>query len=288
MRRREIDVIHDAVVIAAQEIHGRPQDGAFRESILRDALRDQFAGAKTEVKLGLLGWSSSLGGVDIEFRIPDGHTVAIETKVWDIEYALYDLFKLAAGVQQHRLSSGYLVIAALARQWHGSGIVVAMSTSHPASAATEWTTEEVLEAEGERWRKQFARAAVHPKWLPARFVTVAAPSVVMPHAIDHEIRVIGVKAVGNDEVRISEDGTIPSAAPGTAGAEHARDTDADDAVFQQSLRQGSPAMRIFYSHATPAEKLVMLGDLRDVRPDLAAEIEGYCESAAMQVAAQDT
>lgn len=126
---RQIDTVAAAVSEAVQGIRARPQDGSFLERTLRDALASVLPGAaRTEQRLHLRGWKATLGGVDVVFDT-DGSSlpVGIETKVWDIGDALFDVLKLAAGTQQHCLSSGYCVVAATAKQWRRPSIVTSRS-----------------------------------------------------------------------------------------------------------------------------------------------------------------
>jgi hypothetical protein len=95
---------------------------------------------EVECRLGLPTWPATLGGVDIVFDPQrNGRRVGIETKVWDVEDALFDLLKLASAVQYSALTMGYLVIAARPRDWARSSVVSTMSAaSHPACLSTTW------------------------------------------------------------------------------------------------------------------------------------------------------
>lgn len=98
---REIDTIAAAVYEAIQDIRARAQDGSFLERTLRDALASVLPGAgRIEQPLRLSGWKATLGGVDVMFD-PYGSSlpVGIETKVWDVSDALFDVLKLASGTQ---------------------------------------------------------------------------------------------------------------------------------------------------------------------------------------------
>lgn len=154
--RWQTDDIRAAVVACAGEIAGREKDGSFLEATLRDALAQQLAGeSAVERRLGLSHWPPELGGVDIVADLHrDGERVGIETKVWDVEDALFDLFKLAAGSQQGKLRMGYLVIAARARDWERQSVVSAMSViAHPARLWSTWSTAGLLTAEATDWAR---------------------------------------------------------------------------------------------------------------------------------------
>jgi hypothetical protein len=180
---REIDTIRQFVVAAAAEVPAREKDASFLERTLRDALARSLPGAvEVEWPLGLPSFSGRLGGVDIAFDPQArGQWIGIETKVWDVEDALFDLLKLAAGVQEPVLAMGYSVIAARPRDWERASVVSAMSScTHPACVSTTWNTARLLTTK--EWRRIWGRSSARPRALPAGIVTFATEPVGMPRA----------------------------------------------------------------------------------------------------------
>jgi hypothetical protein len=191
-------------VAAADFVIAREKDGSFLERTLRDGLADRLPGeTKTEQRLSLTDWTGRLGGVDVVYRHEaQAAWVGIETKVWDIEDSLFDLFKLAAGIQHGDLCGGCCVIAGRPRDWRGGGPVCAMARG----AQTDWQTAKLLADEATRWARIWARCPARPLALPAQFTTVTAEPVAMPLVPGHEIRIIDVRPVGSARVTIDEHG----------------------------------------------------------------------------------
>ncbi|MBA3747016.1 MAG: hypothetical protein H0W96_05920 [Solirubrobacterales bacterium] len=127
--------------------------------------------------------------------------------MWDVSDALFDLLKLASGTQQHRLSSGYCVVAATAKQWQQPSVVTTMSRhDHPALTESVWSTRRLLIAEHRAWSAIWKKATARPHVLSAGFKTFATNPIDMSHVPDHQIRLIGVRAIGDEELTLAESG----------------------------------------------------------------------------------
>jgi hypothetical protein len=200
--------LRTAVIAAADVIVARGKDGSFLERTLRDALASLLPGACIEQRLTLAAWTGQLGGVDVVYRpSPARPRVGIETKVWDVADSLFDVLKLAAATQNGDLGAGYAVIAGRTRDWQSPSAIREMSRA-AALAVTAWETGQLLRGEAPRWSRTWARSSARPRTLPARFHTLAAEPVTMPHVPGHEIRLIGVQATGADQVSVGEDGQV--------------------------------------------------------------------------------
>lgn len=203
-----LPVLHSAALVAASEIVARSKDGSFLEKTLRDALAAHLPRASIEQRLHLdpVRWPGRLGGVDVLYVDADAR-VGVETKVWGVADSLYDVFKLAAGVQAGKLDAGFCVIAGRSRDWRAPTAILAMSAS-PASSPVEWETAVLLEDHAREWVSIWSRTAIKPLELPARLRTTAGPAIPMPLAPDHEIRIIGVQSVGTGCLRLDLHGAI--------------------------------------------------------------------------------
>jgi hypothetical protein len=283
----EIDRFRPFVVAAAAEVRGREKDGSFLERTLRDALAQHLPGkVATEQPLGLPSWSPGLGGVDI---ICDpqgrGEPIGIETKVWDVEDALFDLLKLAAGTQQAVLKMGYSVIAARPRDWQRRGVVSMMSCdAHPACLSTTWVTADVLTVEAKDWGRIWQRSSARPQAPPALLAVFTTTPVGMPHAPGHEVRIIGVCSVNDRQIGIDDDGRPTRAWGSEADPHREEDPDALFASVEAGIQQARsrPPGAIFYSDMDPAEKITALQALLAERADLESEIAGYISAAIRQ------
>lgn len=195
-----------AVIGAAAVVVGREEAEGFLERTLQDALAERLPAARTGQRLTLALFGPRLGGVDIVYQPRDSSLpVGVETKVWDLADSLYDLFKLAAATQEGALGAGYAVIAARARDWQPPSAIRDMSVTPP-EMLMDWDTDELLRGDSRNWSRIWGRTAVQPKALPARLRTLAAVPVAMPLVVDHEIRLIGVQAIGPEHLPLNSNG----------------------------------------------------------------------------------
>jgi len=121
----------------------------------------------------------------------------VETKVWDVADSLYDVFKLAAGAQRGTIAIGYCVIAGRTRDWRAPTAIREMSQTH-AGTTVEWATADALRDHAAEWARIWNRTAIRPTEIPARLRTVAGEPIPMLQVPDHQIRIIGVQAIGAD------------------------------------------------------------------------------------------
>ena len=191
-----LTVLHRAVVAAAGVVAARPKDGSFLERTLRDALAACLprAGIEQQLNLNRSVWAGRLGGVDVLYE-DAGARIGVETKVWDVSDSLYDIFKLAAGTQAGTIAVGFCVIAGRGRDWRAPSAICKMSTRSPGNRS-EWDAAELLRQHATEWAGIWRRTAIRPTQIPARVWTLADEPVPMPKAPDHQIRIIGVQAVG--------------------------------------------------------------------------------------------
>lgn len=81
---------------------------------------------------------------------------------------------------------------------------------HPALRESVWSTRRLLIAEHRAWSAIWKNATARPHMLPAAFKTFTTKSIDMPHVPDHQIRLVGVRAIGDDQLTLAESGQ-PSA-----------------------------------------------------------------------------
>jgi hypothetical protein len=75
----------------------------------------------------------------------------------------------------------------------------------PFGEAVERDVATVLQADGRGWARIWSRTA-RPAALPARIRTVACEPIPMPHVPDHEIRLVGVQAISQEQLRVDPAG----------------------------------------------------------------------------------
>jgi hypothetical protein len=202
----ELGALHAAVAQAVEEITARDSDGSFLERVLRDALAARLLNAGTERPLNLDSavWPGRLGGVDVLYSPDEGIWIGVETKVWDMADSLYDLVKLAAGTQRGTITAGFCVVAGRQRDWMSPNAVRDLSTS--LGSTVERGIAILLRNDPRSWKSIWSRTAIRPGAVPARIRTVAGEPVSMPGVPDHEIRLIGVQATSDEQLRLDSAG----------------------------------------------------------------------------------
>lgn len=118
--------------------------------------------------------------------------------MWDVADSLYDIFKLAAGTQRETIAIGYCVIAGRHPRLADAPARSARCPQTPIGATAEWTTADVLRDHAQEWARIWKRTAIRPTEIPARLRTLAGEPIAMPLVPDHQIRIIGVQAIGAD------------------------------------------------------------------------------------------
>lgn len=202
----EIRGLREAVVTAADLIEARAKDGSFLERTLRDALVDGLEEARPEVRLTIDSWLGRLGGVDVVYKPSStGGPLGVETKVWDVSDSLFDVLKLAAATQQHLLAAGFVVAAGRRNDWRAPSVVRVMSLGGH-DAPQSWSTVDLLRREDSHWPRIWSRSSARPQAVPATFQTLTIEPVAMSRVPDHEIRIIGIQAVGTKRVALDADG----------------------------------------------------------------------------------
>jgi threonine dehydrogenase-like Zn-dependent dehydrogenase len=205
--------VRAAVARVATGLRARPnRDAPFLESDLRNGLVKVLQGTP-EKRLRIKGWSATLGGVDVFIEaVGPQRGTGIETKVWSIDQVLYDMLKLAAMCHQRDLGIGYVVVAARDRDWTADatrgGLISLMSETGPEPST--WLTAAAIETEGARWSKMVQKTNVKPVWVPAHLETAAAAAVRLPFVHDHQIRIVRVRPVGQQKLRLDEHGAVIS------------------------------------------------------------------------------
>jgi hypothetical protein len=219
---QHLQVLQAAATSAAGSIIARDRDGSFLEKTMRDALAVKLPHARTEQPLSLdqALWPGRLGGVDVLYVSNGGAHVGVETKVWDVADSLYDLFKLAAATQHRRLAVGFCVIAGRARDWRAPSAISDLSVTAP-GAEVEHQVAALLERDERSWARIWSRSPIRPTSIPARVQTMASLPIAMPRAPDHEIRIIGVHAVGRDQLALDADGHCQAASGSPRAQRHA-------------------------------------------------------------------
>ena len=211
-----IETVRAAAAIAALGLRRRPdKEAPFLERDLRDGLVAAL-GATREQRLPISGWSQTLGGTDVFVpgaAVPElepERSTGIETKVWSINEVLYDLLKLAALCQQGDLGVGYAVVAARHRDWSADagrgGVISQMSSGTPEPMTSP--SAGLIGSEGLHWRKMIEKTNVKPAWVPGRIATFTTAVVPAPFVEDHEIRVVGVRPIGHERLRLDEHGSV--------------------------------------------------------------------------------
>jgi hypothetical protein len=110
------------------------------------------------------------------------------------------------------------VIAGRSRDWQAPSAARDMSDA-AIDKSVEWEVATVLRGDERGWARIWSRAPIRPTELAARIRTVAGEPLAMPRVPDHEIRIIGVEAVGRERITLDRFGSTGAAMSSPRGHE---------------------------------------------------------------------
>jgi hypothetical protein len=258
------ELLAEAVPLAGERL-AEHAGGSFLEKYLEAALKAALVELVPAISVSATGhsrvsvpnWQPKMGGFDLRVRLsdqPEGEAL-VETKVWDVEQTLWDLFKLAAGLTMPGVGAAYLVLARHGHRWQDGECVELFAEG---AGPRRWTSGTFFEDWKAAWTELLGGGTARPLSAPAEIETAfiaSAPAVGFP---PYEIRAVAVRLVPGADV-LPFDGNWPAAVGDTPlGPEFSGEEgdQVDPAVEDAIMRRANPSpgsrpddtsFEIFYS-----------------------------------------
>lgn len=206
------DAVARVIAAAAQAIAPASDRDSFLGRLVEEALvrvwPETVPGgtASARVTRSIPAWDPQPGGVDVICTLPDSDPakVAMELKIFDVEQALWDMFKLVSLLESAPdVGAAYLVVASTPRRWERAEVAERFA---PDQTRT-WQTLDLFDRWAKSWAYLLGGGRARPRDLPATITT----SFVARHPVaafpEYELRCVRVAAAEpRRRVVIEEDG----------------------------------------------------------------------------------
>lgn len=206
------EAVARAVEAAARTITRAPDRDSFLERLVEKALVRVWpetvpgGAARARVTTAIPAWDPQPGGVDVICTFPGDAPaqVAMELKVFDVEQALWDMFKLVSLLEfAPDARAAYLVVASTPGRWDRAEVADVFA---PDQTRT-WQTLDLFDRWEKSWAYLLGGGRARPRDLPAAITT----SFVGQHPVaafpEYELRCVRVAAAEPcGRVAVSEDG----------------------------------------------------------------------------------
>lgn len=141
------------------------------------------------------GWSGDLRGIDLYIRDSAGQLrVGCELKVDDVQWTLWDVFKLVNTFSLPSVDAAFLVVAAPEHTWASDRPYVAFFDMLP-GAALRWSTRDTIERWPSAWIELLAGGPARPVTIPAEIEIEAIARASVAAYPGYELRTIAVRPV---------------------------------------------------------------------------------------------
>jgi hypothetical protein len=138
-------------------------------------------------------WTGDIRGIDLYIRDPAGGLcVGCELKVDDVQWTLWDLFKLVNTFALPTVDAAFLVVAAPRHTW-ASDRPYTPFFDLPPGAALRWTARDTIEWWPSAWKELLAGGPARPVKVPAEFEVEAIAHAAVPAYPGYELRTIAVR-----------------------------------------------------------------------------------------------
>lgn len=212
------ELLREATVAAAERV--APLKDSFLEKYLEEALIEgiglfepkALCRATGHFKRAVPHWTGNMRDHDISIWLEAREgppPVIVETKVYDVDQTLWDLFKLIAAQSQDGIEASYLVVASTTRVWDSTKDCVELFV--PSRETRTRRSLDLFEQWAAAWRHLLAGGPARPLRVPS-YIETRFLAQAQVHAFpDYEVRCIGVSAV-DDVDWVEFDGDWPAQA----------------------------------------------------------------------------
>lgn len=206
------DCVARALAAVAQAVAPAPDSDSFLERLVEEALirvwPETVPGgtASARVTRSIPAWDPQPGGVDVICTLPDRDPaeVAMELKIFDVEQALWDMFKLVSLLESAPdVGAAYLVVASTPRRWDRAEVADLFA---PDQTRT-WQTLDLFDRWAKSWAYLLGGGRARPRDLPAAITTRFVGRHPVAAFPEYELRCVRVAAAApRGQVILEEDG----------------------------------------------------------------------------------
>jgi hypothetical protein len=190
-----------AVAESAASIAPRTNTTSFLEMLVEeafaDSLRNRLPGLQVTARRRhhVPDWEPQPRELDIAVLDAQGVLVAAaELKVDDVEWTLWDLYKMVSITTRPDVRRAYLVVAATERKWRGDRDCVALF--EPAVGEQRiYSSADLFEQYAAAWLDLLGGGPARPKRVPDEIAITAIGRAHVTSFPNHELRAIAVEAV---------------------------------------------------------------------------------------------
>jgi hypothetical protein len=138
-------------------------------------------------------WTGDLRGVDLYIRdAAGGLCVGCELKVDDVQWTLWDLFKLINSFALPSVDAAFLVVAARQHIWASDRPYVPLFDPPPGTAL-RWSARDTIELWPSAWEELLTGGPARPTKVPAEIEVEGIARATVPAYPGYELRTVAVR-----------------------------------------------------------------------------------------------
>jgi hypothetical protein len=195
-------LLADSIPVASSCLKATGQSTSFLERYLEEALVSAFETIAPNAAVEMTGhgrvelpsWDRKLGGFDLTIHPnPDSRQIALlEAKVDDVDQMLWDIHKLASGLELTNVSCAYMVVAREEHKWsEGDCAELFAELSGP----RRWGSIQMFERWSGAWRSALSGGSARPTSVQAELETEFLGRARVDAFPSYEIRCAAVRLV---------------------------------------------------------------------------------------------
>lgn len=221
-----------ALGLAAEQTHPEPGDKSFLEKRLAEVVVSAFTSSffRSEAVVRdkklqssvLPGWDPQPGTIDVAVITPEREPrIVFELKVDDVEWTLWDLFKMVAASTLPTVEAAYLVVAAKTKIWNSKRECVELfdfgyrEEPEGKIEETEWYSRFFFSHWSAAWRDLLGGGSGRLIWVPQVIWTRAIGRWKLPHYPEYELRAIRAypSSLTTEELHFRDGWPVPAPPP---------------------------------------------------------------------------
>ncbi len=228
--------VAQALARAAERVRPEPGDKSFLEKRLAAAVAESLAdgffnpdAVVRDRKLAnceLPGWDPQPGTIDVAVVTPEREPrIVFELKIDDIEWTLWDIYKMVAASDLPTVEAAYVVVVGQPALWNGSRECVELFDLDYGHAdgtvdSTEWYARFLFSHYRKSWQDLLGGGRGRLTSVPDSIWINAVGSWPIPHYPGYELRAVRVWPSSRGEDALDFAGDWPTAPPNPSGPDH--------------------------------------------------------------------